>query len=79
MAKKSSVKARKKAVQKLDKAVKKAVKKGVPQDELEQTVNDAMERAVAKQQPVKRRAPRTSGRNRKASVSTATVRDEDLD
>jgi hypothetical protein len=38
-----------------------------------------MERAVAKEQPVKRSTTRTSGRTKKASVSTATVRDDDLD
>ena len=79
MAKTSSVKARKKAVKKLDKAVKRAVRKGVPGDELEQTVNYAMERAVAKEPPVKRSVTRTSGLTRKPQLRPAKVQDEDVD
>jgi hypothetical protein len=79
MAKKSSVRARKKAVKKLDKAVRRAVERGVPQDVLEQTVNDGMERAVTKKPPVKRSTTRTSGRYRKRPAPTAKIQDDNLD
>jgi hypothetical protein len=55
------------------------VKKGVPEEELEQTVNDAMEEAAPKEPTVKRSSTRTSASTRKTPASTARVQDEDLD
>jgi hypothetical protein len=79
MAKKGVVKARKKAVKKLDKAVKRAIRTGVPEEVLDETFNDAMESAVTKEPPMKRRTPRPSGRTRKPPAPAAKVQNEDLD
>jgi len=79
MAKKSSVKTRDKAVKKFDKAVNKAVKKGVPANVLEETVNDALRKATAKEPPGKGSKARASGRTRKRPAPTAQIQDDDLD
>jgi hypothetical protein len=78
MAKRSSVKARNKALKKLDNAIKRAVKRGVPEDVLERTVSVATEKAATKKSPVRGSAPKTARGLTKSTIKAAKVPDEDL-